>query len=110
MVGSEDGNVYYQQLQVSAGWFKIGDFAYVQQMGVKTVITRIDKMWTNTAGDAFIFGPTYIHPYETEHPPTRTFYVSIFILTQTTLGKTFCFANLSPLWNFLENSLFIVIM
>lgn len=71
---AEDGNTYYQQLQVAAGWFKIGDFAYVQQMGVKTVITRIDKMWTNSAGDAFIYGPTYVHPYETEHEPTRTFY------------------------------------
>ena len=53
-----------------------GDFAYVQQMGVKTVITRIDRMWTNSAGDAFIYGPTYVHPSDTEHQPTRTFYVS----------------------------------
>lgn len=38
-----------------------------------TGFCRMEKLWVQN-GTAFLFGPIFIHPEETEHEPTKMFY------------------------------------
>ena len=37
---------------------------------------RIERLWTNAAGEKFAFGHHYLRPHETFHEPSRKFFVN----------------------------------
>ncbi|KAL1417017.1 hypothetical protein MTO96_027223 [Rhipicephalus appendiculatus] len=74
-VSSEEENmVYYEQLNLPSGVFKLGDCCYVRTEHSKTLIGRIDKMWMDREGNGFFHGPWFVLPSEIQHPPSRVFY------------------------------------
>ncbi|XP_077514509.1 protein polybromo isoform X29 [Amblyomma americanum] len=70
----EDGITYYEQLNLPAGVFKLGDCCYVRTEHSKTLIGRIDKMWMDREGNGFYHGPWFVLPSEIQHAPSRVFY------------------------------------
>lgn len=70
----DDGNVYYDQFVCDLGCFKLGDGVYINNPNGQPVIARIDKIWTDNAGEAFFHYASFLRPEETEHPLTRLFY------------------------------------
>ncbi|XP_041350352.1 protein polybromo-1-like isoform X3 [Gigantopelta aegis] len=70
----EDNNVYYEQYVGANGCFKLGDFVFLRSERERPPLARIDKLWTTPSGDAFFFGPWFVHPSEIQHSPTRLFY------------------------------------
>ncbi|GFS20715.1 protein polybromo-1 [Elysia marginata] len=70
----DDGNTYYDQFVCDLGCFKLGDGVYINNPNGQPVIARIDKIWTDNAGEAFFHYASFLRPEETEHPLTRLFY------------------------------------
>ncbi|XP_064474413.1 protein polybromo-1-like isoform X2 [Ornithodoros turicata] len=66
--------VYYEQLNLPSGVYKLGDCCYVRTEHSKTLIGRIDKMWMDKDGNGFYHGPWFVTPSEIQHQPSRTFY------------------------------------
>ncbi|XP_047439061.1 polybromo 1, like isoform X4 [Mugil cephalus] len=74
MSGADPGCQHYEQLRYNNMWFKVGDCVYIQSHGLsKPRVARMEKLWVQN-GTAFLFGPIFIHPEETEHEPTKMFY------------------------------------
>lgn len=69
-----EGAVYYEQFTIPSGTYKLGDCCYVRTEHNKTLIGRIDRMWTTKNGCAFYHGPWFVTPQEVQHPPTRLFF------------------------------------
>ncbi|XP_071960980.1 protein polybromo-1-like isoform X2 [Antedon mediterranea] len=74
VVNPEEGCKYYEQMQFGAMWYKLGDHVFVRSDQLRPFIARIDKMWLDANEDPWFHGPWFVHPSETEHPPTRMFY------------------------------------
>lgn len=70
----EEIAVYYEQLNLPSGVYKLGDCCYVRTEHSKTLIGRIDKMWMDKEGSGFFHGPWFVTPSEIQHQPSRTFY------------------------------------
>ncbi|XP_077995606.1 protein polybromo-1-like [Glandiceps talaboti] len=70
----DEGSTYYEQLNIESGYYKLGDCVYLRSDEDKPYLARIDRMWKDSNGDPWFHGPWYVHPSETEHPPTRMFY------------------------------------
>nr|XP_054751063.1 protein polybromo-1-like isoform X1 [Lytechinus pictus] len=73
--GAGDGGlVYYEQICWNGVWYKLGDAVYIKTIKGRPHICRMDKIWKIASGETFFFGPVFIHPSETVHPPTKMFY------------------------------------
>ncbi|XP_035825265.1 protein polybromo-1 isoform X1 [Aplysia californica] len=73
-IESEDGNVYYDQYVTDNGCFKLGDGVYISNPGASPIIARMDKIWTDSLGEAFFHYACFLRPADVEHAPNRLFY------------------------------------
>ncbi|XP_062502927.1 protein polybromo-1-like isoform X2 [Corticium candelabrum] len=80
-VGGDDGQVYYEQFYVNNMSYKTGDCVYVNTDKHHPFVARIDKIWTDTNGDPWFRGPWFVHPFETDHLPSRTFFIHELLLS-----------------------------
>ncbi|XP_033100393.1 protein polybromo-1-like isoform X2 [Anneissia japonica] len=74
VLNTEEGCKYYEQMRFEGIWYKLGDHVFLRSDQLRPFIARIDKMWLDANEDPWFHGPWFVHPSETEHPPTRMFY------------------------------------
>jgi protein polybromo-1 len=70
----DDGCQYFEQIVMPQGSYKLGDSVYVRSNSNRPFIARIDKLWTDKAGNTYFHGPWFMQPTDVEHAPTRLFY------------------------------------
>lgn len=67
-VPTPEGWTYYEQYSIPAGTFRVGDCCYVRTDQERNLICRIDRMWTDEAGNPYFHGPWFVQ--QAELPPT----------------------------------------
>uniref|UniRef100_A0A914WAV1 Protein polybromo-1 n=1 Tax=Plectus sambesii TaxID=2011161 RepID=A0A914WAV1_9BILA len=72
---STDGRTFFEQLCYNGVWLQLGQAAYVHKPEKEQPdIVRIDRLWRNQNGDAFVSGAWFARPSEIDHEPSRMFY------------------------------------
>ncbi|ELU08320.1 hypothetical protein CAPTEDRAFT_221993 [Capitella teleta] len=70
-----DGATYYEQIQTPSSWIKLDDCVLIRVEGDdRPAVVKVEKIWKDISGNAYIHGPYFLHPWQTEHAPTRLFY------------------------------------
>jgi protein polybromo-1 len=77
----DEGFIYFEQYCVKNVSYKTGDCVYVNTDKHHPCVARIDKIWTDAEGDLWFSGPWFVHPFETEHLPTRMFFVHELLMS-----------------------------
>ncbi|XP_072181869.1 protein polybromo-1-like [Diadema setosum] len=78
---NQEGFTYFEQVCWNSVWFKLGDCVYIKAIKGRPNICKMDKIWKDRNGDLYFFGPVFIHPSETVHPPTRLFFQNEIFLS-----------------------------
>jgi len=71
---TKEGCIYYDQYVASNGCFKLGDGVYISNPAGQPHIARIDKIWTDSMGEAFFHYAAFLRPSEVDHAPNRLFF------------------------------------
>ncbi|KAG1687281.1 Protein polybromo-1 [Nymphon striatum] len=74
ILNAKEGCTYFEQYNIPAGCFKLGDTVLVRTESGKHLIGRVDQMWVDKNSGAYFHGPWFVTPQEVQHPPTRLFY------------------------------------
>uniref|UniRef100_A0AC34FD39 Protein polybromo-1 n=1 Tax=Panagrolaimus sp. ES5 TaxID=591445 RepID=A0AC34FD39_9BILA len=80
---SNEDATYYEQMLHNGIWYRRGDgvLTFREKAGHCDVF-RIDKMWRNKDGEAFISGPYFARPHEVKHDITVTFFTRELIAVE----------------------------
>ncbi|XP_047146441.1 protein polybromo-1 isoform X1 [Hydra vulgaris] len=70
----DSGCTYYEKYVTDTDSYKIGDGVYVKCDEDYLLMSKIDKIWTDSSGTPYFQGNWYLTPEDTKHVPTQLFY------------------------------------